>query len=154
MGTAAGLGLGLALAGLCTEVHAVRVTHEAIANPAAMRRLVAKTATVMHRYDRSIPAEIDGQVRLVFRNGFFAGGYARSDDETDAAVAFGRDELGLRLETTYTGKALAALLSDARQGERGHWLFWNTFSSRPLPPVPAEVLDPARLPREFLRYFD
>jgi hypothetical protein len=35
----------------------------------------------------------------------------------------------------YTGKALAALIADARSqgGVRGPVMFWNTQSSRPLP---------------------
>ncbi len=155
MGTTAGLALGLALAGLETEVHAVRVTHEMIANPAALARLVAKTATMLHAFDSQVPADVADRTRIVFRDGFFAGGYARSDAATDAAVALARDELGLELDTTYTGKAMAALMADAREtpGASGQWLYWNTFNSRPLPELPREPLDPERLPDEFLRYF-
>ncbi|MDX1499227.1 MAG: pyridoxal-phosphate dependent enzyme [Woeseiaceae bacterium] len=156
MGTTAGLALGLVLAGFETEVHAVRVTHETIANPAALARLVAKTATMLHAIDTRVPADLAARARIVFRDGFFAGGYARSDAATDAAVALARGELGLELDTTYTGKAMAALVADAREtpAASGSWLFWNTFNSRPLPKLPREPLDPERLPGEFLRYFE
>jgi len=53
MATATGLALGLALAGLPTEVHAVRVTEDFVANPDAMRRLMVKTAMLMNRLDPS-----------------------------------------------------------------------------------------------------
>ena len=44
-------------------------------------------------------------------------------------------EDGIQLETTYTGKALAGLMTHARHRGEG-WrrvLFWNTFNSRPVP---------------------
>ena len=120
-----------------------------------MRRLVEKTATVMHRLDSKVPNDLAGRTRYRFRDEFFAGGYARSNPETDAAVARARDELGLKLEPTYTGKAMAALLSDLEAGGPGDRsvLFWNTYNSQPLPAPPDEAPDTAELPPEFRRYF-
>ncbi len=156
MATAAGLSLGLLLAGLETELHAVRVTDTTIANPAAMRRLIAKTALMMRSLDATIPDNLADRVKLRFRDEFFGKGYAQSDARTDAAVRTARDQLGLVLETTYTGKAMAALLQDAQQSgsAENDWLFWNTYNSRPLPEFQAQPDDLARLPSEFLRYFD
>ena len=155
MGTAAGLAVGLALAGLSTEVHAVRVTHDFVANRAAMQRLVQKTVTMLNRLDPEVPADTAARTRLCFRDEFFAGGYAHTDTATDAAVATARDQLGLLLETTYTGKAMAALLADASRADAAdlRLLFWNTYSSRP-PPAPAGLPEESSgLPAEFLRYF-
>ena len=56
LGTAAGLGLGLAAAGLGTEVHAVRVSHTSIANEEILHRLVAKTAKMMRLRDETVPS--------------------------------------------------------------------------------------------------
>ncbi len=156
MATAAGLSLGLLLAGLETELHAVRVTDTTISNPAAMRRLIAKTALMMRRLDATIPQDLADRVKLRFRDEFFGKGYAQSDARTDAAVRTARDQLGLELETTYTGKAMAALLQDAQQSQSTEhdWLFWNTYNSQPLPAFPAQPDELARLPRDFLRYFD
>lgn len=156
MGTAAGLAIGLALAGLPTEVHAIRVTHDFIANRRAMQRLVAKTSTVLNRLDESVPVDLAGRIRLHFRDEFFAGGYARSNEATDRAVSIARDELGLTLETTYTGKAMAAMLHDLdHPGTDGQsLLFWNTYNSRPLQATADRPADTTRLPDEFLRYFD
>jgi D-cysteine desulfhydrase len=155
MGTAAGLALGLALADLPTEVQAIRVTADFVANRPAMRRLVQKTATLMHEYDPGIANDLADRARYRFRDAFFAGGYAQSDAATDAAVARARDELGLELETTYTGKALAALLGDLGGGrlEGRTVLFWNTYNSRPLPAPPEKAPDTAALPDAFRRYF-
>ncbi len=60
---------------------------------------------------------------------------------------------GLALETTYTGKALAALIDDARSGrlEGQQVAFWNTYNSRP-PPGGLANVDTIALPAELSRY--
>ena len=55
LGSAAGLGLGLAAASLATEVHAIRVSHHSIANSAVLRRLLSKTTHMLHRALRGVP---------------------------------------------------------------------------------------------------
>lgn len=156
MASAAGLALGFALAGLDTDVHAIRVAHEFISNPRAMRRLMSKTATLMNRLDASIPADLADRARLCFRDEFFGDGYARSDSATDRAIGIARDQLDLSLDTTYTGKAMAALLHDVQQKEiaQKSILYWNTYNSQPLPVTTDRPNDLSRLPEEFLRYFD
>ncbi len=132
MGTAAGIALGLALAGLETETHAVRVTETTYASEAGARRLMAKTALLMNRLDPNIPADLAARARLVCRHEFFGGGYGVSNPETDSAVVVAREELGLGLESTYTGKAMRALLTDLEAGFDAPVLFWNTYNSRQL----------------------
>jgi D-cysteine desulfhydrase len=154
MGSAAGLALGLALAGLGTTVQAVRVSPEFIMNPGRLDRLMEKTSSMLNRIDPSIPTHLARRANIAVRHEFFGSGYGISNDETDAAVAFAQDQLGLQLETTYTGKALAALLHDIAdpkyQGKS--LLFWNTYNSSPLPH--AGDVDLSDLPAEFMRYFD
>ena len=155
MGTAAGLALGLAMAGLTTEIQAVRVTHETVANPTAMQGLISKTATMMHRLDASVPVEIAKQVRLRFRDEFFGDGYAKSNPATDRAIEIAKDDLGLALDGTYSGKAMAALLHDVDNPELAGktLLFWNTYNSRALPVTAKQPADTSELPEEFLRYY-
>ena len=90
------------------------------------------------------------------RDEFFAGAYARTDTATDAAVQFAEDQLHIKLDTTYTGKAMAALLSDFDNPELTDkkFLFWNTYSSAELPVPDGEPLDKTALPPEFMRYFE
>lgn len=156
MGTAAGLALGLALAQLSTRVHAVRVTHEFVSNRTSMRRLVRKVATVLHRFDNTVPADLADRVRLEVRDEFFGDGYARSNDATDSAVAVAKDQLDLCLETTYTGKAMAALIADSDRSKIGSRpiMFWNTYNGRPLQSTADQPGEGAGLPSEFRRYFD
>lgn len=156
MATAVGLSLGLALAGLSTEVQAVRVTEDFVCNQRAMRRLTNKTATLLHTLDPSISANLAERARYCLRDEFLGDGYAKTNALTDSAVNTARDELGLMLETTYTGKAMAAMLHDLDQPQyaRQSMLFWNTYNSRPLAAGFERPTDTSRLPEEFLRYFD
>lgn len=155
MGSCAGLALGLALAELPIELHAVRVVDDRVATPPGFARLMRKTAMMLNRIDASIPAELADRTRICWRSDFLAGGYAVSDSVTRNAMAIARDALGLKIETTYTGKALAALLHDLAlptyAGER--CLFWNTYNSRPLPVTGDRPSSAENIPQEFMRYF-
>lgn len=155
MGTAAGLALGLALAGLGTEVHAIRVSHTDLCNEESLTRLMRKTASMMRRLDGSIPESLAERVNVRLRHSFFAGGYAHSDADTEYAIRLAREQLGLRLEPTYTGKSMAALLNDIQDGSAAgeELLFWNTYNSTPLPVTPDLLQDHDALPQEFLSYF-
>jgi D-cysteine desulfhydrase len=154
MGTTAGLALGLALAGLPTTVHAVRVTDARFASEIGMRKLIDKIATMMRLYGAHIPADSEAKTALQFRDEFFGDGYAKSNPQTDAAVDVARQQLGLSLESTYTGKAMRALLHDLQvNGQNGETImFWNTYNSRPWPVQPVTAADRERLPGAFKRY--
>jgi len=154
MGTAVGLALGLALAGLDTEVHAVRVTEPFVSGPDAMRHLLRKTGAMLNSLDPAVPADLADRARYVFREGFLGDGYAKPTAAAERAIAIARDELGLTLEGTYTGKALAALLHDLDEGGvPGSVLFWNTYNSRPLGAATSRPADTSQIPEAFLRYF-
>ena len=121
-----------------------------------MQRLLAKTTAMMRRLDASIPADLTQRANYRFRTGFLGDGYAKTNEVTDRAIAFARDELGIALEATYTGKAMAALLQDLENntGPAADVLFWNTYNSRPLAIDNERPPDLSRLPKEFLRYLD
>lgn len=156
MGSAVGLLLGLTLAGLPTEVHAVRVVDRHITNPENFERLLRKTALLLNRLDTSIPASSADCAQLRWRDEFFAGGYAVADEITADAVSVANDKLGLALETTYTGKAMAALLHDlAAENYAGeNCLFWNTYNSQPLAVTSDRPRSADNIPGEFMAYFD
>jgi D-cysteine desulfhydrase len=108
--TAAGLATGLRRAGLRSEVVGVRVVPEFV-TPAAR----------VH--------ELGGPVTIDDR--WLGEGYGVPTPEALAAVERAR-AVGLELETTYSGKALAAALA----AEGGPNLWWNTLSTVPLPGAP------------------
>jgi D-cysteine desulfhydrase len=133
-GSAAGLALGIAAAGLDATVHAVQVADYPFSSETKLRRLMAKTLSLVSRMDPTFTAR-DWASRIVWRDEFLAGGYAREDEATVAAVATARDQLGLSLETTYTGKAMAAMLHDLQTTNLPdeYFMFWNTYNAQPLP---------------------
>jgi D-cysteine desulfhydrase len=154
MGSAAGLAIGLALAGIPAQLHAVRVADNSFTHWQVLRKLIDKTALMLQRLDDSFPGDIVRRVNIVWRGEFYAGGYAHADNATKDAVRIAADEFDLELETTYTGKAMAALIHDVRGTTRSS-LFWNTYSSQALPirALGGANIDTNRLPREFLRYY-
>jgi D-cysteine desulfhydrase len=156
MATAVGIALGLALAGLPTEVHAVQVTESFVSSPESMRRLLDKTAFALHQLDASVPIDLADRANYRFRTGFLGDGYAKTNDATERAIAIASDKLGICLEGTYTGKAMAALLQDLDENRDGRTnvLFWNTYNSRPLHADMKRPLNTDKLPQAFLSYFD
>lgn len=155
MGTAIGIALGLAVAQLDTEVHAVRASVTDITNEHLMQKLSEKTVTMMRRLDDSVPADLAARTKIRLRHGFFGEGYAHTTPEADEAIAFAKQQLDIRLESTYTGKAMAALLADLREpgAEELNVLFWNTYYATPITVPTDRPLDETALPHEFLRYF-
>jgi D-cysteine desulfhydrase len=154
MGTAVGLLLGLRAAGLRSILVAVRVVPPHVASPQKFARLHRNTGRLLRRLEPSFPpAPLEG---IEFRDEFFGDQYARFTAEGMRAVALAREHEGLTLEGTYTGKAFAALLDDARRSPEqraGPTLFWNTVSSAAFP---ADLMqdDYRSLPPALHRYFE
>lgn len=155
MGTAVGLALGLALADLDIEIHGVRVSDLSIANEGALQSLLQKTLIMMRRLDDSIPADLISRTKIKMRHDFFGPGYARSTPATDAAINFARRHLNMTLESTYTGKTLAAMLADLQDPRTAQktFLYWHTYNSAPLDVPTNSPLDEKSIPAEFRRYF-
>jgi D-cysteine desulfhydrase len=127
-GTAAGLALGLEIAGLPTQVVGVRVVPRVVANRARVLRVAARAARLIHLRDPGahIPRVAPERLRVV--EGYFGGAYARETAEGRAAAArFRTGHDPARLEPTYTAKAFAAALAEC---DGKTTLFWLTFDSR------------------------
>jgi 1-aminocyclopropane-1-carboxylate deaminase/D-cysteine desulfhydrase-like pyridoxal-dependent ACC family enzyme len=155
MGTAAGLALGLAAAGLRTRLVLVRVVRADIASPRRFRALYHGAARLLHRRDPRFPLAPLDHSRIEVRHEFIGPGYARFTPEAMAALALAREAFGIGLEGTYTGKAFACLLADLQAGrlDGRNALFWNTYNGQPMP-AEAMALDYRELPPPFHRYFE
>jgi len=128
-GTAAGLMLGLALAGLPTRVVGVRVVPRVVANRRRVMRLARAAAARFSELAGVAAPEIDDE-RLVVEQAQYGGAYARETDASRAALALVRAAGGPSLEGTYSAKALAAALARARTTPDERILFWLTFDGR------------------------
>lgn len=131
-GTAAGLIVGLRLAGLQTRVVAVRVADPIAANPVVLRFMAQDVADFLHESDGSIPRLRIGQGDFDFVADQYGAGYGVATAACEGALAWARPHVDL--DTTYSAKALAACLRSCREGDAGGTvLFWNSYNSAPLP---------------------
>lgn len=125
-GTAAGLLVGLALAGLSTHVVGVQVVPRIVANHRRVRRLARRTHALLSRMVgvRLPPLELG---RFSIERGAYGGGYGRATADATAAAERLSRAGGPRLDTTYSAKAFAVALERARSQRV---LFWLTFDGR------------------------
>ena len=153
MGTAVGLALGLRLAEMQTRVVAVQVVPEPVTTAANFEKLFERTNRELHDRESTIPIFENPLANVELRAEFLGPGYAEATPECAAAIKLIKAAEGLRLETTYTGKALAALVHDARSGrlEADRALFWNTYNSLPYPANPIAV-GPTAFGEAFRKY--
>lgn len=128
-GTAAGLALGLAIAGLRSVVTGVRVAPRIATNRWRTLRLAARTARLVERLcGQALP---DAGPRLLVDHDWYGGAYGRPLARGSVAAATLREAGGPVVEATYGAKALAAALAAARAGDAGGpVLFWMTFDAR------------------------
>jgi D-cysteine desulfhydrase len=127
-GTAAGLALGLELAGLPTRVVGVRVVSRLVANRGRVLRLAGRAARLIERLapGAHVPGVSPDRFEVV--EGYFGGAYGRETAEGRAAAGrFRAGHAPAALEPTYTAKAFAATIA-ACEGQPT--LFWLTFDSR------------------------
>ena len=128
-GTAAGLLVGLSLAGLTTRVLGVRVVPRVVANRRRVLGLARRTAALFGERAGVRPPRVDG-TRFAIEAAQYGGAYARETRASRAAAALVLAREGPALEGTYSAKALAAALAHARSTPHGQVLYWLTFDGR------------------------
>lgn len=115
-GTAAGVWLGLRLAGLDAEVIAVRVGPTVFAHPMRLGKLAWEAAALLPPSDVPLQFPPDG-LRVVHH--MAAPGYGRFSAAAEAARIKIADAGGPPLEQTYSGRAMAVALDEIRRGRAG-----------------------------------
>lgn len=155
MGSAIGLLLGTQLAGLRIRIESVRVTAGKFTSMERGRQLFAGTNQLLHEAEPDIPLLQFPEERFTIREGFLGPQYALYTEEGMAAVRLAKALDHVTLEGTYTGKAMACLLDDARTGKLAgkRALFWNTYNSVDFADEIAD-LNYHNLPEAFHRYFE
>jgi len=124
-GTSAGLAIGLALAGMKSEVVAVRTSNPTSVTLSTLRAIHEETMSFLRARDASVPAIAFHDVHVHIDPRWVGGGYGFATPAGDAAILRARDESALELDPVYTGKAFAAVLDDDTSDPL---LFWNTAS--------------------------
>lgn len=130
-GTVAGLVAGLKLAGLATQVVAVRVTDLLPPSPAMLARLATRALARLGSCGAAVPRLVVTPADFVVRSDWLGAGYGAVTPAATEARRRVAEREGLTLETTYGAKALAATLALAHETP---WrdrpiLFWHTYSS-------------------------
>lgn len=146
LGTAAGLALGLALAGRRIPIQATRITSTLVTNPRTLRRLLRGAAALLESAGVRVPEVASVMEMVELRDDQIGAGYGHETAAGRAATDAFR-AAGLVLDPTYTAKAAAAVLAAEATGA-GPPLFWHTLSAAE-PLEAARGLDASRLPRPF-----
>jgi D-cysteine desulfhydrase len=134
-GTAAGLVLGLQLAGLGTRVVAVLVNDKTRLEPRIVAHLARRTAGLLRRRGAELPAHSSGPGAVTVETRWLGAGYGHRTPEAEHARRFVGEREGLALEPVYTGKAMAALLGLRDEGAFGDGpvLYWHTHNALTMP---------------------
>lgn len=135
-GTAAGLLLGLAVAGLPTRVVGVRVVPRLVARRGAVLSLARRARALLQRLAGEPLPPLDA-TRLEVEHAAYGGTYGCETDAARAAAESAWREYGVRLECTYSAKTFAVALGRARANAGDRVLFWLTFDGRWLAGDPA-----------------
>ena len=130
-GTAAGLLLGLRLAGLKTSVIAVQVSDMPAVGARGVARLANATARLLRRRGAPIDPLSFRADDLTVISSPETRRYGHPTRQGEEAKALLRRLEGLTLDSTYTAKTVAALIERADLPRP--LLYWHTLNARPLP---------------------
>jgi D-cysteine desulfhydrase len=153
-GSAAGIALGMKALGWKTRIKAVRVSERKGSSMVTARNLFYRTAARLKRLMPSFPTVGLEEGDFEVCEGYLGDGYAHFTREGMAAVRELDASDGVKLEGTYSGKAMAALIDDAGEGklENKVTLFWNTYNSIDFGDKIGKI-DFRRLPGAYHAYF-
>ena len=160
-GTSAGLTAGCKLLGLKIKVYPVNVSRDIVVNPKNLIRIANKSIKYLRKRDKSIP---DVQVNtgdFDMIKGYLGSNYGvktvKGQKAVDLVYELEGKKLGFKLETTYTGKAMAAMLDffEKEENKSKKVLFWNTYNSNDLDKYLREIeFDYEKLPKKFHKYYE
>lgn len=150
-GTAAGLAVGLGLAGLQPRIIGVAVTRAPTTWALTVKGLALETAAFLRRNGANGLEPRLAEVSVLDR--FLGGGYGWPTRWSEEARRLLAAEDGLHLDPTYTAKAMAGLIGACRTGEiRGPVLYWHTYDARLRDDERLGPADLAALPRALRRF--
>jgi len=159
-GTSAGLIAGIKLLNLKIKVYIVCVTDERAINPKAIQNNANKALLYLQNIDDAVPKiqVKEDDFKIIY--GYIGSGYGvktkKSQDAVDLVMELEGKNNGFKLDTTYTGKTMAAMFDFIQniENSRKKVLFWNTYNSNDLVKYLKEIeFDYKRLPKKFHRFY-
>jgi D-cysteine desulfhydrase len=154
-GTTAGIALGIKALGLDIKVMGVAVSPSDYSGFENVKKHFDGAKGLLIKHDPAFPdVELDrDDVEIV--EGYLGRGYARFTEKGMDAVRLLRISDDVRLEGTYTGKAMAAMIDHASAGkfDGKRVLFWNTYNSHDFSDL-IEDIDYRTLPKCYHPYFE
>lgn len=140
-GTAAGLAIGLAASGITARIVAVRVVPRTLANRRRISSLITRAVDHLRELDDRFPIVTHAARELIdVDHGELGDGYGRATSTGRNATRLARELASLELDATYTAKAFAAVLRDARGSLEGRRILYvHTLSSADLSPLIANA---------------
>jgi D-cysteine desulfhydrase len=155
LGTVTGLALGLRVLDWPTRIIAPRAVPSGNSAGEHLAQTLAATNRELHYRDPSFPVFEEPARNIELRPEFYGPGYGEATPEALEAVQLVRDRRGIELDLTYTGKAFAGLIADARSGRLAgkRVIFWNTYNSAPYPAA-IDTAETSSLPPELRRYIE
>lgn len=127
-GTAAGLALGFAIAGMSTIVVGARVAPRIAAGRTRVLALGARARRYVERLAGERVPHVE-RSRIEIIHTVYAGAYGRALPNADASAAMLHRATGLDLDGTYSAKAFTAAYDLAARDSEIN-LFWLTFDGR------------------------
>jgi len=160
-GTAAGLTAGCKLLGLKTKIFCVAVYKDFLANASNLIRNANKALKYLHKADNSFPETKVSEDDFEMIKGYIGSGYGfrtlKGQEAIEIVFNLEGKEKGFYLDTTYTGKAMAAMFDFLREEDYKSKivLFWNTYNSNDLDKYLNDInFDYKKLPKKFHEFFE
>jgi D-cysteine desulfhydrase len=154
-GTMAGIEMGVRILGMNSRVVGVRITDWLSVNESLIANIVNRGYKLLKDSGARLPPLHLKGSDITMIHEFFGGEYAKITPECAEAKQLARDLENIILDTTYTAKTMAAMISFIKDHglKDKNILFWHTYNSRDLAPFLDPECTPAKLPGEFHPYF-
>lgn len=156
-GTIAGLLFGMQLVGLSSKLVAVAVEPEEIENEIYVitKKLFKKINVLLNSFDKTVGQIEFPEEKLIINKNFAGQEYGLFTSQAVNAIKIFKDTENIKIEGTYSSRAVAAIVEDAANGLLfdKKVLLWNTFCSIDYSLLTKNI-SYKDLPVEFHRYFE